>query len=91
MKSVDPDGWVTGAPDLAVEVISPSQTAPEMQRKIRQFLDDGATAVWVIDPEDKSAAIYTRDGRFTSLGVGGILTCPEVLPGFELPLSSLFG
>jgi len=80
-----------GAPDLAVEVISPSDRASEVISKARDWLQSGCIAVWVIDPETKTATVYSRGPQTLFLAAGDTLACEELLPGFCLPISRVFG
>ena len=90
LASANLDGWVEGAPDLAVEVISPSETVKEMSEKRQQFLKAGSHEVWLIFPENRTAEIYTHDGRYRALKADDVLECPALLPGFVLRLGDLF-
>jgi Uma2 family endonuclease len=78
------------APALAVEVLSPTNTVPEIDRKIREFFAEGTKLFWVIDPAKKSAKVYTSPKRFRELDASGTLDGGKVLPGFKLPLADLF-
>lgn len=78
------------APDLAVEVLSVSNTASEMQRKRREYFDSGVSLVWMIDPRERSAVVYTSPEEYTEYGASDSLTGGGVLPGFTLSLSELF-
>jgi Uma2 family endonuclease len=78
------------APDLAVEVLSESNSEGEMRRKLRDYFAAGVRLVWYIDPRTRSAAIYTSPQDFALRGENDILTGGDVLPGFELPLGQLF-
>lgn len=77
-------------PALAVEVLSPSNTAAEIDRKIAELFELGTKLVWVIDPPTESAAVYTRGKKPKRVGPGDVLEGGKVLPGFRLPLSDLF-
>lgn len=83
-------GFWKGAPDLAVEVLSPSNAAAEIQEKVIQYLDAGARLVWVVDPESRTATVYRSRQEIRLLGEGEELDGEDVLPGFRLPLSDLF-
>jgi Uma2 family endonuclease len=76
--------------DLAVEVISPGNTRAEMQRKLREYFAAGTRLVWLIDPKDRTARIYTTPRRGTKLTQDDALDGGDVLPGFRLPLRDLF-
>lgn len=78
------------APDLAVEVLSPGNTAAEMQRKLRDYFAAGVRLVWYIDPATRSARAYTGVYQGVEVPPEGALSGGEVLPGFELPLAELF-
>jgi Uma2 family endonuclease len=80
-----------GAPDLAVEVISPWDRASEVIAKSRDWLRYGCTAVWVVDPGTKTATIYSDQSQAFFLSEKDDLICEELLPGFRLPLSQVFG
>ena len=77
------------APDLAVEVISPSNTAREMERKLQEYLAAGVRLVWYVLPEPQEVHVYTAE-RHDVLTMDQELSGGEVLPGFALPLRQLF-
>ena len=81
-------------PDLAVEVVSPSQTLAETRRKAKVYLRYGTVMVWLIDPERNTAESWTaaEDGTARSeiTEMDGELRGGAVLPGFTLPLRRLF-
>jgi Uma2 family endonuclease len=77
-------------PDLAIEVLSPSNTAEEMQRKLHDFFNSGSSLVWYVDPRARTVTVYTSPDHFTVLHEGQALDGGDVLPGFTLPLSKLF-
>jgi Uma2 family endonuclease len=79
------------APDLAVEVISKSNTEAEMQRKLHEYFTSGTLLVWYIYPETRTARAYVAEDRRQDIAPDGVLSGGEVLPGFELPLEKLFG
>jgi len=83
-------GFFPGAPDFAVEVISPGDTSTAVSAKSEQWLRSGCRTVWLIDPGRETAAVCTlEDGSYVMRSVE-ILTEPELLPGFELPVNELF-
>lgn len=84
---------ISGAPDLAVEVISPSETPASINEKTRLYFDTGAKVVWIIYPDDRFAEIRTpSDEGFHVIivGIDDILHAKSVLPDFELPLIKVF-
>lgn len=78
------------APDLAVEVLSPSNTKREMERKREDYFGSGVRLVWEIDPRARTARAYTALDQFRDLTAADTLTGDPVLPGFNLPLADLF-
>ncbi len=79
------------APDLAVEVLSESNTEAEMQRKLHEYFSTGTRLVWYIDPRTRTARVYTAEDQWDDLDANGALSGGEVLPGFRLSLEKLFG
>ncbi|HEY4328490.1 MAG TPA: Uma2 family endonuclease [Phycisphaerae bacterium] len=78
-------------PDLAVEILSPSNTKKEMDRKRREYFKAGTRLVWEIDPQTRTATVYTDPENLTLLKEDQSLDGGEVLPGFSLSLRELFG
>lgn len=78
------------APALAVEVLSPTNTAAEMDRKLSELFTAGTKLAWVIDPAAKTAKVYTSAKKFKELDETGTLDGGKVLPGFKLKLADLF-
>jgi len=76
-----------GAPDIAFEVVSPNDSYSDIKEKTADYLRAGAQAVVVIDPQTKSVEIHRPNG---STNVADVITIPDVLPGWQLPLSELF-
>ena len=77
-------------PDLAVEVLSASNTRREMERKRRDYFAAGVRLVWQIDPDTQTAEVYTAPDVLTAVPADGTLDGGDVLPGFTLPLQRLF-
>jgi Uma2 family endonuclease len=78
------------SPDLAVEVLSESNTAREMERKRREYFDSGVRLVWIVDPDARTLAVYTSPVNPLILKESDQLTGDPVLPGFGLPLKEFF-
>jgi Uma2 family endonuclease len=87
----EPGGWTRGAPDLAVEVLSPSDTSTAIQGKMLDYLGAGASRVWIVDPAARTVTVYRADGSATVLRSQDLLSGEDVLEGFALPLEELFG
>jgi Uma2 family endonuclease len=78
------------APNLAVEVLSEGNTRAEMERKLRDYFAAGAELVWYIDPETRSAQVWTSLDDSVVVEEQGTLEGGTVLPGFRLPLREYF-
>lgn len=85
----DRTGWITRAPELAVEVISPSNRAAAIKRKIGRYFEAGVHQVWIVYPSTRGVEIHSPSGEIRSLGGAGVITS-DVLPGFELPVTEIF-
>ncbi|MGH7476567.1 MAG: Uma2 family endonuclease [Longimicrobiales bacterium] len=86
-----PVGFWTLAPDLAVEVVSPSDRWTAVEDKVEQYLTAGTRQVWVIDPFAGRAHIYGPGAHAQVLGAGDTIQGGDLLPGFRLALAELFG
>ncbi len=86
----DVEGYWPGAPDLAVEVISPSDTYTKVEEKVFQWLDAGAQMVVVVNPRVKSVSVYHSRQTVTILTEDETLDGGEVVPGWRLPVKEIF-
>ena len=77
-------------PDLAVEVLSESNTREEMAEKLRDYFQSGTRLVWYIDPVPQTAEVFTAADARTVVARNGRLNGEPVLPGFSIELASLF-
>ena len=84
-------GYLSIAPDLVVEVISPSDRPGYVREKVRAWLDAGAKLVWTAYPATKSVTAHLPDGRTIEFTPGQILDGSPALDGFRIPISVLFG
>ena len=83
--------YVPYMPDLAVEVISPTQSWAKTRRKARRYLRHGTAVVWLIDPRAKTAEVWRRGSEEREvIGADGELSGGDILPGFRLPLGKIF-
>ena len=89
-KATDADGYFPGAPELAVEVISPSESADDVDRKVELLLAHGSQTVWVIYPRTSKVQVYLANRTSFSRGIHESLYLPDLLPGWELPVAGLF-
>jgi Uma2 family endonuclease len=78
------------APNLAVEILSASNTKREMERKLDDYFAAGVELVWFVDPALRTAEIYASRNERRILSIDDALSGGNVLPGFELPLKQLF-
>ena len=77
-------------PDIAIEVVSPTNTAVEVQAKIIEYFDAGVNRVWVIYPKQKRIHVYASTTDIRGLKLGDELDGGELIPGFRLSLAALF-
>jgi Uma2 family endonuclease len=82
-------GYPEFAPDLAVEVLSPSDRAGRVLSKVGDWIDAGSRLVWVVDPERRHARVYRADGTETSVDPDGVLDGEDVLPGLRIRLADM--
>jgi Uma2 family endonuclease len=85
-----PKSFFPGAPDLAVEVVSPDDTAAELHAKVGEYFAAGAQLVWVVYPEGREVYVYRSAAEIEVVGVGGILGGDPVLPGLSIPVAEIF-
>ncbi len=83
------DRWFEGAPDLAVEVMSPSNAVSEINLKVSQLLDAGASAVWIVDPATRSVHVHPAQG-IQAFCEDDVLIGGEVLPDFSIEVADIF-
>ena len=77
-------------PDIAAEVLSPSETPRAIHRKLKQYFAAGVKEVWLIDPEDRTVEIWTGPTLPETEFTGADSITSVLLPGFSLPLADLF-
>jgi Uma2 family endonuclease len=85
-----PEGFWDLAPDLAVEVVSPSETAEDVREKVRDFLQAGTPLVWTIYPRTREVIVHTPDGIARTYNIDDTLMYSDVLPGFTCTVAELF-
>ena len=78
------------APKLAVEVISPTNTAAAVEAKILKYFAAGVEAVWVVHPTTQRIYVYESPTACKILGIGDVLEGGKVLPGFSMPVAEVF-
>jgi Uma2 family endonuclease len=85
-----PEGYIEVPPDLAVEVVSPSDHYSRIQNRVRHHLTHGVRLVWVVDPIDRSVTVYRSLQQATILVETDTITGDDVLPGFSCRVVDLF-
>ena len=85
-----PKKFWPGAPDLAVEVLSPGDARKEVDEKVEDWLGAGARAVWVVNPKRRTVSVYRPASEVVRLAEGDVLDGGEVVPGFRCEVSEIF-
>lgn len=85
-----PKGYFQGSPDLAVEILSPSNTVEEIHTKIVEYFENETRLVWVIHPDEKYVLVYHSPEPDCFLRSQDQLEGEEVVPGFSMSVSELF-
>lgn len=85
-----PEGSWLIPPDLAVEVVSPTDNANDVYDKAREYVESGVRIVWVFWPKRRAVSVHTRDEKTAELGPDDLLDGGDVLPRFSVRVSELF-
>ncbi len=86
----EPEKYVPFAPDLAVEVVSPNDTAPEIREKVDLYLDAGTRLVWVLYPDSRKVIAHFPNGTSRAFSESDTLDGGDVLPGLRISVTKLF-
>ncbi len=89
LVGIDLERWFPGAPDLAVEIISPSESASDIAHKVEQYLRAGAE-VWVVYPRSRTVHVFEPSKSARVLEAADLLKSPALLPGFSIRVGELF-
>lgn len=84
-------GYWPAAPDLAVEIVSPGDSADDINDKVNDYLEFGVRLVWVIYPRRKQAHVFRPDRPMRVVNADGKLEGEDVLPGFEVAMTRILG
>jgi Uma2 family endonuclease len=84
------EGFWPGAPDLAIEVVSPSDRFDQVEEKVMDWLQAGTRAVWVVTPRNRSVTVYKDRDHIQVLTGEDTLEDQELLPGWKLPVKEIF-
>jgi len=85
-----PEKYFPGVPDLAVEVVSPSDTVYGVDSKAREWLASGCRTVWVVQPRRRTVTVYKSTEDIQVLTSNGSIEGGAVLPGFSCPVEAFF-
>ena len=83
------EGFWPGAPDLAIEVLSPSDQAEEVAAKTKMWLDSGVQQVWIVDPRKKSLTVHRSSGEVSVFNNDQLFESGEIVPGFSMSVAEL--
>jgi Uma2 family endonuclease len=83
-------GFLDVAPELVVEVISPTDRWEDVRQKLEDYFSIGVQRVWVVEPENRAVLVYRSATEMQRLGEGDTLAGEGALEGFTLPVASLF-
>jgi Uma2 family endonuclease len=86
-----PRGFFEGAPDLAVEILSPDDNARDVLDKVGEYVKAGTRLVWVIDPDRRRAVVHRSLTDVQRLTKADSLAGEELLPGFSCNLGDVLG
>jgi len=89
-KVEDKGRFFPGAPDVAVEVLSPSNRAGEIHAKVADYLAAGARLVWIVDPKRRSITVHRTLLAPRRLSAGDTLDGGDVFPGFAIAVDAVF-
>ena len=84
------EGWLEGAPDLAVEVMGDDQTPAQLAKKALEYLAAGAKQVWLVDGKAESVIVYSPPNHVSVLAKDETLDGGDALPGFACKVAALF-
>jgi Uma2 family endonuclease len=82
--------FFAGAPDLAVEILSPNNTRAEINERLEDFFASGTQIAWIINPDDHAVEVCHSPSRRELIGRGGWLDGERLLPGFRYRIADLF-
>ncbi len=83
-------GYWKGAPDLAVEVLSPDDAPGEVRDKVQEWLRAGAKQVWVVSPAQRTVAVHRLDAPIEVFANGAVVMVDDLLPGLRLRVAEVF-
>jgi len=90
LDRTESDGFLDVAPELVVEIMSPSNAWEEMRRKLQEYLEVGVDTVWVVEPSNQSVQVYRGIDDVRTLGRGDVLEGEGLLGGLRIEVAGLF-
>lgn len=91
LAQATPGGFMDVAPELIVEVMSPSDRWSEVRKKIREYFAIGVAAVLIVEPEEQTVSLYRSPTDMREYTGEDIVPLDDVLPDFGFPLKNLWG
>ena len=85
------EGYGAGAPDLAVEVLSPSDRPGKVRQKISRWFDHGVRQLWIVDPKHSTVTVHRSESDTTTFSGSDYLEAQDLFPGFRISLDKIFG
>src|SRR5580704_17176107 len=90
LQTIASSGFAKGAPDLAVEIFSPTDSVPQLMRKVKQSFAAGCHTVWIVYPDSEEVHVLDAAGRDDLLHEGDTIEAPDLLPGFSVAITEFF-
>ncbi|MGH9821904.1 MAG: Uma2 family endonuclease, partial [Blastocatellia bacterium] len=84
------EGYFAGAPDLAVEVVSPGDSYSEVESKAVEWLEGGARAVVVLNPRKRTVTVYRSFNENVILSDDAVVDLEDIVPGFKIAIRDIF-
>ena len=84
------DGFAQGAPDVAVEIISPNDRYTDVEEKVEDWLNAGCSAVIVVNPRRRTANLHRSPTDMTTLTESDTLELDDIVPGWRMPVKDIF-
>lgn len=84
-----PVGFIDAAPELVVEVLSPSNSSKQIRAKLKEYFQKGVSMVWIVSPEDRTVTVYRSLDEGRLLHENATLSGEDILPGFSCSVADL--
>jgi Uma2 family endonuclease len=86
-----PEAFIAGAPDLAVEILSPDDRSPDLEGKVADYFEAGARLVWIVEPRRRRIEIRAPHRATRVASLGDTLDGEDVVPAFSCSVAEVFG